>query len=95
MQIEVSAEAQDELLDILKYGYEMFGEDASEAYLRGFDNAFALIVSHPAIGALNDHVRPPIRSLPYGSHRIFYDVFENLIVVQRVLHKAMDAERHL
>ncbi|QQV77252.1 type II toxin-antitoxin system RelE/ParE family toxin [Sphingomonas aliaeris] len=95
MRIEVSDEAQDELLGILRYGYDMFGEDASEAYLRGFDNAFALIVVHPAIGTLHDHVRPPIRSLPYGSHRIFYDVFEDFIVVQRVLHKAMDAERHL
>jgi toxin ParE1/3/4 len=40
-------------------------------------------------------VRPPIRSLPHGSHRIFYDVFEDRAVVRRVLHKAVDVARHL
>jgi plasmid stabilization system protein ParE len=40
-------------------------------------------------------VRPAIRALPHRSHRILYDVFEDQVVVQRVLHMAMDVERWL
>jgi toxin ParE1/3/4 len=40
-------------------------------------------------------VRPLIRSLPHASHRVFYDVFGNEIVVRRILHKAVDVQRDL
>jgi len=53
------------------------------------------MVTHPFAGAIHDEVHPPIRSLPHGSHRIFYDLMEGRAVVQRILHKAMDRQRHL
>lgn len=80
---------------IERYGSERFGEDVAEAYVRGFEAAFVLIAEHPRIGAIHDAVRPPIRSVPHGRHRIFYDVADDQIIVQRVLHKAMDVERWL
>lgn len=76
-------------------GAEAFGEAAAEAYVAGFEATFALIAAHPFAGAVHDEVRPPIRSLPHGSHRVFYDLVEGCAVVQRILHKAMDVQRHL
>jgi len=93
--VELSEAAIADLEDILAYGAERFGEDLAQAYLLGFDTAFALISDHPRIGAMHASVRPPIYSLPHGSHRIYYDIFANRVVVQRVLHKALDVERHL
>jgi len=68
---------------------------APEAYVRGIDDCFALVGAHPAIGAEHDTVRTPVRTPPHGSHRIYYDVLPDRIVVRRVLHKPMNLERWL
>ena len=93
--VEITGEADADLTAIFEYGAERFGDDTAAAYLRSFDDAFALIAEHPLIGAIHDTVSPPIHSLPHGSHRIYYDILDDRVVVQRVLHKAMDVERHL
>ncbi len=91
--VALSLAADADLTDILNYGVGAFGEDASEAYVAGFDASFAFISKYPLAGAVHDEVRPPIRSLPHGSHRIFYDVLAEGVIVQRILHKAMDVGR--
>ena len=92
----VLSEAADaDLAEILDYGVAQFGKETGESYVAGFAARFALISDHPFAGAVHDEVRPPIRSLSHGSRRIFYDVFDDRVIVQRVLHKAMDVERHL
>lgn len=90
--VELSNAADTDIENILLYGIERFGAETAEAYVRGFDDCFALIAAHPAIGAVHDTVRPPVHSLPHGSHRIYYDVLPDRIVVRRVLHKTMDVE---
>lgn len=95
ISVELSNAADADLVRILDYGVEAFGEVAAEAYVAGFEATFALIAEHPFAGAVHDEVRPPIRSLPHGSHRVFYDLTEGCAVVQRILHKAMDVQRHL
>jgi toxin ParE1/3/4 len=93
--LELSRDADADLAEILAYGTLRFGLDIAEAYIFGFEEAFDLIQRHPQIGAEITVVRPPIRALPHRSHRILYDVFADQIVVQRVLHMAMDVERWL
>ena len=93
--VEISEAADADLTDIFDYGADHFGDEAAAAYVRGFNDAFALISDHPLIGAIHDRVRPPIHSLPHGSHRIYYDIVEDRVIVRRILHKAMDVERHL
>jgi toxin ParE1/3/4 len=93
--LQLSEAADADLAEILGYGVETFGEEAGESYVAGFAHVFALISQHPFAGAVHDEVRPPIRSLAHGSHRVFYDVLADRLVVQRILHKAMDVERRL
>lgn len=92
--VEISEAADADLVEILSYGTVVFGEAQAEAYVTSFDETFELIARHPLAGAVHDEVRPPIRSLPHGSHRVFYDVFEAQVVVQRIPHKAVDVPRH-
>ena len=94
-RLELSEAADADLASILSYGVEVYGEGAAEAYVESFEAAFALISDWPAAGAVHEEVRPPIRSRPHGSHRIFYDILEDRVIVQRILHQAMDVERHL
>ena len=95
MRLELSSRADADLVAILEYGAEHFGWNRAEAYTEGFGESFALLTEYPEIGSLHEDFRPPIRSLPYGSHRIFYDIVGDTICVQRILHKAMDAQRWL
>jgi toxin ParE1/3/4 len=93
--VEVSEAADADLVEILEYGTANFGLDRAEAYVASFQTTFDLISRHPLAGAVHDEVRAPIRSLLHGSHRTFYDVFEAEVIVQRILHKAVDVKRHL
>ena len=95
IRVELSEAADADLAEILEYGVAHFGEATGEAYVAGFDDSFALIAEHPFAGTVHVAVRPLIRSLPHGSHRIYYDVLDDRVIVQRVLHQAMDVERHL
>ena len=95
IRVELSEAADADLVEILEYGTDNFGQDRAEAYVASFQTTFDLIYRYPAAGAVHDEVRPPIRSLPHGSHRVFYDVFEAEVIVQRILHKAVDVKRHL
>ncbi len=95
MRVEVSEEANADLDDILDYGAERFGEDVAEAYVRQFQQVYDLISEHPLLGVRHETVRPPIRNMPCGSHRVYYDVLDEYVMVRRILHKAMDVERHL
>jgi len=94
-QLVLSEDADADLAEILDYSIGMFGPAIADDYLLSFERAFDLLCRHPQAGAMRDDIIPPIRCLPHRSHRIFYDIEENEIVVQRVLHHAMDAQRHL
>jgi toxin ParE1/3/4 len=93
LQVELSQEADRDIVNILTYGTEVFGWDSAEAYVAGFERSFALMARHPEIGVLHEDFRPPIRSLPHGSHRLLYDIEPERIIVRRVLHKSVDVGR--
>lgn len=95
MRVEVSEAANADLDAIYDYGVKHFGGAAAEAYLRRFDEAYVLLGDHPLIGPVHDDVRPPIRSLRCGSHRLYYDAEAERVIVRRVLHQSMDVARHL
>ena len=81
MRVELSRKADLDFIDILEYGAEQFGWDCAEAYAQSFEDSFAQLCDYPLIGAVHDDIRPPIRSLRHGSHRIFYDIEGEGIVV--------------
>jgi toxin ParE1/3/4 len=95
MRLELSSKARADLDDIRDYSLQTFGVARAIVYLDTLDQAFRRLLSLPEIGAVHPTVRPPVRSLACGQHRVFYDVLGETVVIQRVLHKAMDTERYL
>lgn len=95
MDLILSRAADTDLVSILEYGADQFGWDSAQRYVAGFDDSFRLLCRHPRIGAVYPGISPEIRSLAHGSHRIFYDVGDNVILVQRILHKSVDVQRWL
>lgn len=95
MQLELSRRAQADLDDIRDFSLERFGAARAIAYLDAVDQAFRRILSFPEIGAPHPKLLPPLRSVACEQHRIFYEVRKDSVLVQRILHKAMDVDRHL
>lgn len=77
------------------YGFEQFGDEAATAYMRRFDQLFALLRQHPRAGQLATEFGKDIRSLMHRSHRILYKVDGEEVLIVRILHHAMDAKRAL
>lgn len=95
MKLRLRAAAVHDMDAIFDYGIAMHGAAAAEAYARSLQAVMDRPIDFPALGVNREDLRPGLRSLPAGEHRIFYRIEKSEIVVARVLHKAMDEARHL
>ena len=71
-----------------------WGEQQAEIYLRLIKAAVDAVATDPKVGRNCDDVRPGLRRYQVGSHVLFYRISATTVVVARVLHQRMDAERH-
>ena len=76
---------------IFEFSFVQFGLDTALAYRAGFDHVLALLERNPAIGPVSDIVGRSVRSFGYKSHRIYYRIEGEDVVVARILHSAQDA----
>ena len=92
-RIRLGEGAKDDLRDIRTYSKAQFGSAVAKAYLNGLDAVFAMLSQRPHVGALEEDLDTGIRGFAYRSHRIYYRVADDAIIVVRVLHHARDARR--
>lgn len=95
MRLELSRRAQADLDDIRDYSLAEFGTARAVAYLDAMEEAFRRMLDYPEIGSIHRAVHPPIRCLGCQQHRIFYQVDGDRMLVVRILHNAMDVQRHV
>lgn len=95
MRLELSREADADIAEMLRYGSENFGWAAAEAYAQSFEGRFDRLVAHPQIGIAHPELKSGLRSVPHGSHRIYYSVDGEVLTVRRILHKSRDVKRWL
>ena len=93
--VRLSKQAQADLETIRAYSVAHFGDDVARTYLESFEKTFHLLAEHPRIGILHADFDPPIHSISNGSHRLYYDIIAEEVIVQTILHKATDAKRWL
>lgn len=87
--------ARADLVAIREYSIDQFGWEVADEYLLGFDAAFDLLAEHPFAGPARSELGEGIRCLIHQRHRIFYQVNDDLVVIVRVVHHAMNAKRAL
>jgi toxin ParE1/3/4 len=95
IRVELSAAADADLVGIFDYSTVAHGRESAEAYLRLLDATFDRLAEFPELGVSRSDLRDGLRSLPIKEHRNYYRFDGGRILVARVLHKAMDVERHL
>ncbi len=95
MRLELSQLAQADLAGIRHYGVEQYGFGPAIAYIDSIERAFRQLLDFPESGIRHKRYNGIVRSLSCHNHRIYYDIADDAIVILRVLHKSMDAERWL
>jgi toxin ParE1/3/4 len=84
-----------DLSAIDEFSLMQFGEEVGEAYMHGFDKAFALLKDYPLSGSTTREYGKAYRCFMHNRHRIFYTVERDVVRIVRILHHAMDAKRVL
>jgi toxin ParE1/3/4 len=90
--IKFSAKAKKDLIGIIAYTIEVWGDNQALVYRAIIDKSVAMIVQNPEIGRKD---LPPYFYVKSGEHYIFYKLKNNKISVSRILHNKMDFTRHL
>ena len=95
MRLELGRLAKAYLANIRNYVVEQYGFERAIAYIDGIERAFQQLLDFPESGVKHKDEKHTVRSLSCHNHRIYYDITDDAVVIQRVLHKSMDAERWL
>ena len=90
-RLDIKATARAELAQIYDYSVAEFGPKVAEAYLTGLRNTFDRLLEFPFIGTIYPDVTPDVRVTIHRSHRVFYRIDGDEILIVRILHKMRDA----
>jgi plasmid stabilization system protein ParE len=86
LRLEISDDADTDLLEILRYGCASFGVDVGERYFLSFDETFQLLREYPELGPVSLLLPGQVRTRIHRSHRIFYRVDTDCVFIGRVMH---------
>lgn len=84
----ISPAARQDIDELYIYGILTYGLRQADAYVAGLRGTINTIAEHPMLGREKDEIRPPVRLVPYEAHHLFYDVIDETVVLQRVLHRS-------
>ena len=91
----LSERAQADIDEIWDYSADTWSVAQAELYVGEIRAAIETLAGDPERGRRHDSVRSGYRRWPVGSHVLFYRVTPGQIQIVRILHKAMNHDRHL
>jgi toxin ParE1/3/4 len=94
-RFELSEAAERDLTEIYIYTHRNFGAEQAEAYLLSLDDCFHQLAQFRDIGRSIEHLRSGYFRFEHASHTVFYVKIADGVRIVRVLHQAMDPERHV
>lgn len=92
---QLSERATLDLDAVIDYSIESFGEKVMLGYFSSFEKCFQSLQDNPELGQGVDYLREGYRCLEHKSHLVFYRIEVKGVFIVRILHKSMDARRHL
>ncbi len=72
-----------------------FGLAQTEIYFHSLKTCLELLNDNPNMGNRADDIHPGYRRFAHQSHMVFYQTSEQGIPIVRILHKRMDANKHI
>ncbi|MDX6693761.1 MAG: toxin ParE1/3/4 [Blastocatellia bacterium] len=89
--VKVAAAAEEDLRKIWAYVAEHNAEAASKL-IKELTGKFALLRDHPHMGRGEDRLLINLRSFVVKDYYIFYQPFDDVVEILRVLHSSRDIE---
>jgi toxin ParE1/3/4 len=89
-----SRRAEADLLSIGDYTLRTWGEAQVARYIRELETCCQILADNPRLGRSCDHILPGLRRMEQGKHVVFYRQEPGGILISRILHQRMLAERH-
>jgi toxin ParE1/3/4 len=90
----LSRRAEADLLSIGAFTLQTWGEDQTIRYIADLEACCQMLAGNPSLGRSCDDVRPGLRRMEHGRHVVSYRENAGGILVSRILHQRMLAERH-
>lgn len=87
-RLRTAPAARQDIRDIRVYSKARFGPRVSRQYLDGLIASFDRLADRPQVGSVESGLGDGMRSLAYRSHRIYYRVEGDDLLVVRILHHA-------
>jgi toxin ParE1/3/4 len=88
-----SRSAKADLLSIGAYMLETWGAAQAERYLDGLEQCAKLLAANPLLGRQCSWIRSGLFRFEKGRHILFYRRVEEGILISRILHQSMLAEK--
>jgi toxin ParE1/3/4 len=88
MRLELSEEADADLDELLEYGILNFGIEVGREYYFSFDKAFAVLRKASEAGQVDEEIG--FRRWHHRSHRIFYRIDKDVVLIVRIIHHSRD-----
>lgn len=88
-KLRTTQAARADIRGIETFSKVAFGARAAREYLAGLKGIFDLLEARPLAG-VEDRVFENLRSFRYRSHRIYYRLEGDILLVVRILHHARD-----
>lgn len=95
MRVELTAAAQQDVIDSYLYGLAEFGWQQAESYEADLRHVLSLIGDNPALAHERPEFEPPIRVHHTGKHYIMYCIEDDRVLVLRIIRDEVDLARHL
>ena len=95
VRLRLTADADKDISSVLDYGTEKFGYSKAVQYYSNLLDAFEAMRLNPHIGFIGSDYLVDYRIFIFRSHRIFYKILDNTIIVTRVLHHSQNEIKHL
>ena len=87
-----SADAEDDLLSIWRYGADEWSPSAADEHLHTIWLVCRRLLENPELGRARDELIRGLRSTLVGPHTVFYRTAMTDVEVVRVLHQREDVE---
>ena len=95
IRYELSLVADQDIEDIFDYTLAKFGLDQAVQYVSDLERIFQQLIQNSELGKEREEIKHGLRSIPKGSHVIFYRITGDCIRIVRVLHGSRDILKFL
>ena len=90
-----SKEAENDLIEIYRYGYINYGENRAELYIEALKEKCQFLADMPNLCSDRDEFSPPVKVHHHKKHLIIYVIEGDSILIVRVLHDRMNFQQHM